>query len=176
MMPCRRQTSAVAMPASCRFTIELIYAFENLLRIIRPSPRETDSTQKLRPFTCARRAARTPGEAGSRCCPGSAAAATPTTRAAGHGRGDHRFALRTPALLSIPDKTPSPASAFRSSHAAASSRPWVRSRTAEPDPKTPAAPFCHCAFRAVIWCGWTSNSLVSDRQHCPRFQGDTIAY
>ena len=30
-----------------------------------------------------------------------------------------------------------------------------------PEPKTPAAPSCNCAFQAVIWCGCTSNSLVS---------------
>jgi hypothetical protein len=38
------------MPASCSFTIAMICSSENLLRFIRPSPRETDSTQKWRQF------------------------------------------------------------------------------------------------------------------------------
>jgi hypothetical protein len=54
LIPCRRQTSAVAMPASCSFTIAMICSSENLLRFIRPSPRETDSTQKWHQFRGAR--------------------------------------------------------------------------------------------------------------------------
>src|SRR3954454_2034303 len=74
---------------------------------------------------------------------------------------DHRFALSRPALLSAPDKksfssVSSPifaCSSFRSTGGTAS--------VAGPDPKTPAAPSCSCAFQAVIWPGCTSNSLAN---------------
>jgi len=46
LIPCRRQTSAVAIPASCSFTIAMICSSDNLLRFLRPSPRETDSLPK----------------------------------------------------------------------------------------------------------------------------------
>src|SRR4051795_13476697 len=74
---------------------------------------------------------------------------------------DHRLALSRPALLSAPDKksfssVSSPifaCSSFRSTGGTAS--------VAGPDPKTPAAPSCSCAFQAVIWPGCTSNSLAN---------------
>src|SRR3954447_25039559 len=74
---------------------------------------------------------------------------------------DHRLALRQPALLSAPNKksfssVSSPifaCSSFRSTGGTAS--------VAGPDPKTPAAPSCSCAFQAVIWPGCTSNSLAN---------------
>ncbi len=52
--PGYREADGGAMPASCSFTIAMICSSENLLRFIRPSPRETDSTQKWCQFRGAR--------------------------------------------------------------------------------------------------------------------------
>jgi hypothetical protein len=44
-MPCRRQSSAVAIPVSCFLTIAMICSSEKLFHFIRPSPSETEATQ-----------------------------------------------------------------------------------------------------------------------------------
>src|SRR3954463_13632647 len=76
------------------------------------------------------------------------------------GAGDHRFALRRPALLSAPDKkslvsVSSPilaCSVFTSTAGAADFGS---------QPNTLAAPSRSWAFQAVIWLGWTSNCRAS---------------